>query len=54
MYVFVICVQTISTTYRRGKTWKSRGGMSLCQSTSLPSLAHSRAQTSATSSGIGF
>src|ERR687889_839133 len=43
-----------STTHLRGKTRKPLGAINLCQSTSLPSLAHSCAQSLATSSGSGF
>ena len=38
----------------RGKATYPRGGMSLCQSTFLPSLAHSSAQAFATFSGMGL
>src|SRR3712207_8270178 len=38
----------------RGNTRKPLGAINFCQSTSLPSLAHSLAHTSATFSGIGF
>src|SRR5215210_6758142 len=53
-YVFVICVQTISTTHLRGKTWKPLGAMSFSQSRATPSLAHSSAHALSTSSGAGF
>src|SRR5215210_3831800 len=43
-----------STTHLRGNTRKPRGGMSLCQSIFLPSLAHSSAHLFATFSGVGF
>jgi len=43
-----------STTHRLGKTRKPLGGMSLCQSIFLPSLAPSSAQILAIFSGTGF
>ena len=43
-----------STTHLLGSTLKPLGGISLCQSTSLPSLAHYCAQRLATFSGTGF
>src|SRR5215210_6062392 len=46
--------KVLSTTHLRGKATYPRGGISLCQSTFLPSLAHSCAQICATFSGIGF
>ena len=54
MYVFVICVQTISTTHLLGSTRKPLGGKSFCQSTATPSLAHSLAHAISTSSGAAF
>ena len=55
--VMEIHAKVRSTTQRLGRTRKPLGGMSLCQSTSLPSLAHSAAQPaqrSATFSGSAF
>jgi hypothetical protein len=51
MYVFIICVQTIPTTQRRGKTSKPRGGSNLCQSIFRPSSTLSCAQVRAIFSG---
>src|SRR5215203_5938819 len=46
--------KVLSTTHRRGRATYPRGGISLCQSIFLPSLAHSSAQTFATCSGTGL
>jgi hypothetical protein len=46
--------KVLSTTHLLGNTRKPRGGMSLYQSTFLPSLAHSLAQILATFSEVGF
>jgi hypothetical protein len=39
--LWLIQAKVRSTTHLRGRTRKPRGGISLCQSTSSPSLAHS-------------
>ena len=51
----LVMEKVLSPTHLRGKaTYPCGGGISLCQSIVLPSLAHSSAQTFATSSGTGL